>query len=74
MQEKKKEKEIQLKIAKEKQSKKEALEEMRRELYRKNVTVDVKGEIVYIRPIDMKNIIEEFNKSKVNFKNNFRRK
>ena len=69
LQEKKKEKEIQLKIAKEKQSKKEALEEMRRELYRKNVTVDVKGEIVYIRPIDMKNIIEEFNKSKVNFKN-----
>ena len=69
IQEKKKEKEIQIKIEKEKQSKLKAIEEMRKELYRKNVTVDIKGDVVYIKPIDMKNLIEEFNKTKSNFKN-----
>ena len=69
LQEKKKEKEIQIKIAKEKQSKLQAIEDLRKELYRKNVTVDVKGDIVYIKPIDMKSLIEEFNKTKSNFKN-----
>ena len=47
----------------------EALEEIRKELYRKNVTVDVKGEIVYIKPIDIKGLMEEFNNGKGNFKN-----
>ena len=69
LQEKKKEKELLAKLEKEKKSKLEAIEEMRRELYRKNVTVDVKGEIVYIKPLDKKNLIEEFNKGKANFKN-----
>ena len=69
IQEKKKEKEIQLKIEKEKQSKLQAIEDMRKELHKKNVTVDVKGDIVYIKPIDMKSLIEEFNKTKSNFKN-----
>ena len=69
LQEKKKEKEILAKIEKEKKSKMEALEEIRKELYRKNVTVDVKGEIVYIKPIDIKGLMEEFNNGKGNFKN-----
>ena len=65
----KKEKEILAKIEKEKKLKMEALEEIRKELYRKNVTVDVKGEIVYIKPIDIKGLMEEFNNGKGNFKN-----
>ena len=69
IQEKKKEKELLLKIEKEKQSKLEKIEEIRKELYRKKVTVDVKGDIVYIKPIDMRSLIEEFNKGKANFKN-----
>ena len=66
---KKKEKELLAKIEKEKKAKLESIEEMRKELYRKNVTVDVKGEIVYIKPIDIRNLLEEFNKGKTNFKN-----
>ena len=69
IQDKKKEKEHLAKIEKEKKAKLEAIEDLRKELYRKNVTVDVKGDIVYIKPIDMKKLIEEFNKGKANFKN-----
>ena len=69
IQEKKKEKELLLKIEREKQAKLEAIEEKRKELYRKKVTVDVNGNIVFIKPIDMKNLIEEFNKGKTLFKN-----
>ena len=69
IQERKKEKELLLKIEKEKQSKLEELEEKRKELYRKNVTVDIKGDIVFIKPIDMRSLMEEFNKGKINFKN-----
>ena len=69
IQEKKKEKELLLKIEKEKQAKLEQLEEKRKELYRKKVTVDVNGNIVYIKPVDMKSLMEEFNKGKTIFKN-----
>ena len=60
------------KIAKkerEKQAKIEALEELRKELSKKNVTTDVKGEIVFIKPLDIKALIDEFKKGKSNFKN-----
>ena len=69
IQEKKKEKELLAKIEKEKKLKLDAVEEMRKELYKKNVTVDAKGEIVYIKQIDINRLIEEFNKGKTNFKN-----
>ena len=69
IQEKKKEKELLAKIEKEKKLKSDALEEMRKELYKKNVTVDAKGEIVFIKPIDLTRLIEEFNKGRANFKN-----
>ena len=67
-----KEKKLELeKIAqkeREKQAKLEELEEMRKELSKKNVTVDIKGELVYIKPIDIKALNDEFKKGKSNFK------
>ena len=68
IQEKKKEL---LKIAqkeKEKIAKEEEIEERRKELSKKNVTVDIKGELVFIKPIDMKALNEEFNKGRSNCK------
>ena len=49
-------------------AKQEELEEIRKELSKKNVTVDIKGELVFIKPIDLKALNEEFNKGKSNFK------
>ena len=69
IQEKKKEKELLLKIEKEKKAKLEQFEEQRKELNRKKVTVDANGNIVFIKPLDIKNLIEEFNKGKTLFKN-----
>ena len=43
-------------------------EERRKELSKKNVTVDIKGELVFIRPIDLKALNEEFSKGRSNFK------
>ena len=52
----------------EKIAKEEEIEEKRKELSKKNVTVDIKGEIVFIKPLDIKVLNEEFNKGKSNFK------
>ena len=60
-----------LKIAqkeKERLAKLEELEEKRKELSKKNVTVDIKGELVYIKPLDIKALNEEFTKSRSNCK------
>ena len=46
----------------------EEIEEKRKELSKKNVTVDIKGELVFIKPIDLNGLNEEFNKGKSNFK------
>ena len=46
----------------------EEIEEKRKELSKKNVTVDIKGELVFIKPLDLKTLNEEFNKGKSNFK------
>ena len=69
LKEKKIESERIAKKEREKLAKIEALEEMRKELSKKNVTVDVKGELVFIKPIDIKTLNEEFKKGKSNFKN-----
>ena len=46
----------------------EEIEEKRKELSKKNVTVDIKGELVFIKPLDLKALNEEFNKGKSNTK------
>ena len=69
LKEKKIESERIAKKEREKLAKIEALEEMRKELSKKNVTVDVKGELVFIKPIDIKALNDEFKKGKSNFKN-----
>ena len=53
---------------KEKIAKQEEIEERRKELSKKNVTTDIKGELVFIKPIDMKALNEEFNKGRSNCK------
>ena len=60
-----------LKIAqkeREKIAREEEIEERRKELSKKNVTTDIKGELVFIKPIDMKALNDEFNKGRSNFK------
>ena len=46
----------------------EEIEEKRKELSKKNVTVDIKGELVFIKPLDLAALNEEFNKGKSNTK------
>ena len=45
-----------------------ALEEKRKELAHKNVTTDIKGELVYIKSLNVNDFIHEFTKSRSNFK------
>jgi len=45
-----------------------ALEEKRKELAHKNVTTDIKGELVYIKSLNVNDFIHEFTKGKSNFK------
>ena len=57
-----------LKKEKEEQALEKALEEKRKELANKNVTVDVKGELVYIKSLDINQFINDFTKTKSKFK------
>jgi len=68
LEEKKKEKEKIAQKEKEKLEKEEKIAELRKELSKKNVTVDIKGELVFIKPIDLNVLNEEFNKGKSKFK------
>ena len=68
LEEKKKEKEKMAQKERERLEKEEKLAELRKELSKKNVTVDIKGELVFIKPIDLKVLNEEFNKGKSKFK------
>ena len=45
-----------------------AREEKRKELAHKNVTTDIKGELVYIKSLNINDFIHEFTKSRSNFK------
>ena len=45
-----------------------ALEEKRKELAHKKVTTDIKGELVYIKSLNVNNFIHEFTKGRSNFK------
>ena len=68
LEEKRKEKEKIAKKERERIEKEEKLFELRKELSNKNVTVDIKGELVYIKPLDLKTLKEEFNKGKSKLK------
>ena len=68
LQEKKIEKEKQAQKEKERLAKEEELAELRKELGKKNVTVDIKGELVFIKPIDLNALSDDFNKGKSKFK------
>ena len=68
LEEKRKEKERVAQKERERIEKEEKLIELRKELSKKNVTVDIKGELVYIKPLDLKTLNEEFNKGKSKFK------
>ena len=68
LEEKRKEKERIAQKERERIEKEEKLLELRKELSKKNVTVDIKGELVYINPLDLKTLNEEFNKGKSKFK------
>jgi hypothetical protein len=68
LEEKRKEKERIAQKERERLEKEEKLAELRKELSKKNVTVDIKGELVFIKPIDLKVLNEEFNKGKSKFK------
>ena len=68
LEEKRKEKERVAQKERERIEKEEKLIELRKELSKKNVTVDIKGELVYINPLDLKTLNEEFNKGKSKFK------
>ena len=68
LEEKKKEKEKMAQKERERLEKEEKLAELRKELSKKNVTVDIKGELVFIKPIDLKVLNEEFNKGKSKYK------
>ena len=69
MQEKRKEMEKIAQKEKERQAKEEEVAELRKKLNKKNVTVDIKGELVFIKPLDLQALTEEFNKGRANFKN-----
>ena len=68
LEEKKKEQEKLAEKEKERIEREEKIAELRKELSKKNVTVDIKGEIVFIKPIDLKVLNDEFNKGKSKFK------
>ena len=68
LQEKKIEKEKQAQKEKERLAKEEELAELRKELGKKNVTVDIKGELVFIKPIDLNALSDDFNKGKSKYK------
>ena len=57
-----------IKKEKEEQALEKAREEKRRELANKNVTTDIKGELVYIKSLDINQFINDFSKTKSKFK------
>ena len=57
-----------IKKEKEEQALEKAREEKRKELANKNVTVDIKGELVYIKSLDINQFINDFTKTKSKFK------
>ena len=57
-----------IKKEKEEQELEKAREEKRKELANKNVTVDIKGELVYIKSLDINQFINDFSKTKSKFK------
>ena len=69
LQEKRKEMEKLAQKEKERLAKEEEVAELRKKLNKKNVTVDIKGELVFIKPLDLQALTEEFNKGRANFKN-----
>ena len=68
IQDKKIEKANLLRKEKERLALEKAREEKRKELANKNVTVDVKGELIYIKSLDINKFINDFTKSKSKFK------
>ena len=60
LEEKRKEKIMELKKEKEKMEKEKEINEKRKNLDYKNITVDIKGNIVYVRPIKMESLINDF--------------
>ena len=68
LEEKKKEQEKIAKKERERLEQEEKIAELRKELSKKNVTVDIKGELVFIKPIDLNALTEEFNKGKSKLK------
>jgi hypothetical protein len=69
LQEKRKEMEKLAQKEKERLAKEEEVAELRKKLEKKNVTVDIKGELVFIKPLDLQALTQEFNKGRVNYKN-----
>ena len=57
-----------LKKEKEEQALEKALEEKRKELANKNVTVDIKGELVYVKSLDINQLTNDFTKTRSKFK------
>ena len=57
-----------IKKEKEEQALEKEREEKRKELANKNVTVDIKGELVYVKSLDINKFINDFSKSKSKFK------
>ena len=57
-----------IKKEKEEQALEKELEERRKELANKNVTVDVKGELVYIKSLDVNQFMNDFTNTKYGFK------
>ena len=60
LEEKRKEKIMEEKKEKEKMEKEKEINEKRKGLDYKNITVDIKGNIVYVRPIKMESLINDF--------------
>ena len=57
-----------IKKEKEEQALEKELEERRKELANKNVTVDIKGELVYIKYLDVNQLTNDFTNTKFGFK------
>ena len=57
-----------IKKEKEEQALEKEREEKRKELANKNVTVDIKGELVYIKSLDINQFMNDFTKSKSKYK------
>ena len=68
LEEKRKEKLMEERKEKEKMEKEKELNEKRKGLDYKNITVDVKGNIVYVRPIKMESLINDFKSMKTHSK------